>query len=59
MNFITSIEFARKNNISPRMVAYYCQKGQIPEAIKKAKHGLFRLRLRNHWIDVEKATKIQ
>lgn len=48
MNFITSIEYARKNNISPRMAVYYCQKGQIQGAIKKAKHGLFLWTLRNH-----------
>ena len=43
MNYITSIEFARKNDISPRMAAYYCQKGQIPGVIKKGKTWLIPL----------------
>ncbi len=40
MNYLTTSEFAKKYNITNRMAAYYCQKGDIPGVIKKGKTWL-------------------
>lgn len=39
--YLTIKELAEEWNISVRMVIYYCDKGLIPDAVKKGLYGLF------------------
>ena len=51
MDYLTANETALKWDISSRMVAYYCKAGRIDGAVKKGKHGLSPLMLKNLLMD--------
>ena len=40
MDYLTTVEAAKKWNISSRMAAYYCEAGRVKGAVKKGKSWL-------------------
>ena len=51
MDYLTTVEAAKKWNISSRMAAYYCEAGRVKGAVKKGKAGWCLILPRNLWIN--------